>query len=71
MFSDNDKTNLIKLLNMVATKAAFTVNVNEMLEFNRLLRFAQVELIPKIDSHIVEIVKYSSKEELEAQPPKE
>jgi hypothetical protein len=69
MFSDNDKASIIKLLNMVATKATFTVNVNEMLEFTRLLRWAQVDLVPKIDSHIVEIVKYTPKEETEAQPP--
>jgi len=70
MFSDNDKANIIKLLNMVAMKATFTVSVNEMLEFTKLLRWAQVDLVPKIESHIVEIVKYTSKEEMEAQPPK-
>ena len=63
MFTDKDKENLIRLLNLVAQKASFTVEVKEMIEFVKLLNWAQVDLLPKIESKTFEVtdVKIPSK----------
>jgi len=56
-FKDSDKEDVVKFLNLVASKAQFSLNTQEVIEYFRLLSFMQKELLPKIDSHIMEITK--------------
>jgi len=54
-FTEQDKNKTIAFLNHIAKHATLTQNVNESIEFFRLLSFMQQDLIPKIDRHILEI----------------
>lgn len=55
-FSDKDKEKVIEFLNFVAMKSEFSqLKVQDMIKFYGLISFMQKELIPKIDSHILEI----------------
>lgn len=56
-FSDQDSEKLVSLLNFVANHAEFNrLNIKKMLEFTKLLNWAQVELLPKINAHKFEIL---------------
>lgn len=56
-FSDKDTEKLVSLLNFVATHAEFNgLNVQKVLEFTRLLNWAQTDLLPKIEAHKFEIL---------------
>ena len=54
-FTDADKEKVIQFLNLVAEKAKFEMNTQEVINYFKLLSFMQKELLPKIDSHIFEI----------------
>lgn len=56
-FSENDKINIIKLLNIVAKHASFNMNTQEIIEYHKLLNYAQMELLPKVEAHILEVKK--------------
>ena len=54
-FNEEDKENVIKFLNIVAKKAEFKMNTGEIIEYFKLLNFMQQTLLPKVDSHILEV----------------
>ena len=56
-FNEEDKQKVVNFLNMVAQKAEFKLNTQEVIEYFKLLAYMQQSIIPKIDSHILEIIK--------------
>lgn len=54
-FKEEDKEKVIKFLNIIAKKAKFEMNTQEIIEYFSLLNYAQKELLPKINDHIFEI----------------
>lgn len=54
-FKERDKDNLVDLLNFLGTKARFDLTTQEVIKFFGLLAWAQKELVPKIDQHILEV----------------
>jgi hypothetical protein len=56
-FTSKDSEKLVELLNFVATKAEFSkLDVKAVLQFTRLLNWAQTDLLPKIEAHKFEVV---------------
>lgn len=51
-WKSGDAEQLVKLLNFVAQKAKFEVSVGEIIEFYRLLNWAQMDLKPKIEKSV-------------------
>lgn len=60
-FSEKDKDRVIDFLNFVSKKAKFEVDTNECIQYFSLLSYMQKELLPKINSNILEIKKVESK----------
>jgi hypothetical protein len=56
-FKEEDKTKIVKFLNHVANNAKFEHSVMQSIEFVKLLTYMQQELIPKVDSNILEVKK--------------
>lgn len=56
-FSQEDKDKLVSFLNFVAKHATFSVNTHGVIEYYKLLNHMQTKLIPKVDSHILEVIK--------------
>lgn len=56
-FKDSDKEKIIEFLNIIASKAKFEFNTQEVIKYYGLLSYIQKELLPKIDSHIFEVKK--------------
>lgn len=56
-FSDRDSQNLVSLLNFINDHATFTLNNKQTIEWFGLLSWAQKDLHPKIQSHLLEIGK--------------
>lgn len=54
-FTEEDKSKVIQFLNIIATKAKFEVDTNELIKYYKLLSFMQQELLPKIEANILEI----------------
>lgn len=55
-FTSRDVENLVQLLNFVATNAKFSnLDVKSILQFTRLLNWAQTDLLPKIETHKFEV----------------
>jgi len=54
-FSEADKDKVIDFLNLVATKAEFTLKTEEVIKFYKLLAHMQQIVLPKIDAHILEV----------------
>jgi hypothetical protein len=54
-FSSEDKQKVIEYLNIIAKKAVFTLNTQEVIEYFKLISFMQQVLIPKIDNNILEV----------------
>ena len=54
-FTEEDKENVVKYLNLVAKNAQFTMDTQEIIEYFQLLSQMQKVILPKINSHILEI----------------
>jgi len=55
-FSEKDAEKLVSLLNFIATNATFSnLKVKDVIAFQRMLSWAQVELLPKIEANVFEI----------------
>lgn len=67
-FNEKDKEQLIEFLNFIANKAEFNkMNTNEIIKYFRLLNFMQTQMLPKVDSNIMEIkrvIEAKNKEDL-------
>lgn len=63
-FSDKDVEKLVSLLNFIATNAVFNnLKVKDVIAFQRMLNWAQTDLLPKVEANIFEIqeVKHPKK----------
>lgn len=69
-FKEKDLENLTKLLNFIAEKAEFKVNVKETISFYGLMAWAQQELMKKIKDNILEIKKVHEPVEEPVEQPK-
>jgi len=54
-FNEDDKKKVVEFLNFVSSKAEFKVNTQEVIGYFKLLSYMQQELLPKIDSNILEL----------------
>lgn len=54
-FSEEDKKKVVQYLNMVAKKAEFNMNTQELIEYYKLLNYMQSELLPKIEANVMEV----------------
>jgi hypothetical protein len=55
-FTDKDAEKLVGLLNFVATNATFDkLKVKDIIAFNRMLSWAQTELLIKVQANVFEI----------------
>ena len=56
-FTSKDVERMVELLNFVATHGKFDgLSVKTVLQFTRLLNWAQTDLLPKIETHKFEVV---------------
>jgi hypothetical protein len=62
-FNEEDKKKVIQFLNLIAEKARLDLNTQEVIQYYGLLSYMQKELIPKIDSNILEIVAVHESED--------
>ena len=67
-FSDKDSENLVRFLNFVADKAKFELKVKEVIEFYKLLAWAQTELKQKLEANIMGEYKLHEPEPKPAKP---
>jgi hypothetical protein len=54
-FSEEDKKKVVEFLNLIAEKAEFKLNTQDVIKYFKLLAFMQQELLPKINANILEI----------------
>lgn len=66
-FTEEDKKALIDFLNYVAEHATFEMKTKDVLSYFKLLRVMQTSILPKVEKHILEVVKVvePEKEEVE------
>jgi len=57
-FTEDDKIKTIEFLNFIAKRAKFdSMSTQDIIEYFRLLSFMQQVLVPKVNSHILEITR--------------
>jgi len=56
-FSEKDREDFVKFLNVVAENAQFSFNTKQVIEYFKLLSTMQQSILPKIDANIMEIKK--------------
>lgn len=56
-FKEEDKQKFIEFLNLIAKKAQFNLNTQEIINYFSLLNHMQKVMLPKIDNHILEVKK--------------
>jgi hypothetical protein len=56
-FNEEDKKKFIEFLNLIAKSATFEMKTDEIISYFKLLAHAQQVILPKIDAHILEVVK--------------
>jgi hypothetical protein len=56
-FTEKDKEKFVEFLNFVAKHAEFKLNTGELISYYGALSHMQQVMLPKIDSHILEIKK--------------
>lgn len=54
-FTEEDKKKVVEFLNLVASKAEFKLNTQEVIQHFKLLSYMQQTLLPKIDANILEV----------------
>ena len=55
-FNDDDVKKLVEFLNMVAQKAEFKMNTQEIIKYFGLLSHMQKEIVPKVRENVLEVV---------------
>jgi len=68
-FNEKDKEKVIEFLNIVAQKAKFEMNTQEIIKYFSLLSHMQKEILPKINDNILEIKRVIEPKE-ESKPKK-
>jgi hypothetical protein len=61
--NEEDKKKVIEFLNFVAKKAKYEVDTQEIISYFKLLSYMQQELLPKIESNILEVKEVIEPEE--------
>lgn len=61
-FNEEDKKRIIEFLNMIASKANFNLNTQEVIKYYGLLNYMQGTLIPKVEQNILEIIEVTEEE---------
>ena len=56
-FTKEDKDKVTEFLNLIGKHAEFKVNTSELISMFKLLAHMQQAILPKIDSHILEVIK--------------
>lgn len=56
-FNEQDKEKFIEFLNSVAKYAKFELNTQELIAYFKLLTHMQTQILPKINSNILEVKK--------------
>ena len=56
-FTEEDKKKVVEFLNMVAKHATFNIKTNELIDYFKLLAHMQQQILPKIEQHILEVVR--------------
>jgi len=69
-FSESDKDQVIDFLNLIAEKAEFKLSTKEVIKYYKLLAHMQQTILPKINSHIMEIKKVIKPEPKKEEPKK-
>ena len=54
-FNEEDKKKIVEFLNMVASKAKFELNTQEVIQYFKLLSHMQQQILPKVEANIFEI----------------
>ena len=67
-FTDDDKQKVIDFLNTVAKTAKFEVDTIQLIEYFKLLSYMQSVIIPKINSHVLEVIKITEAPEAKDGP---
>jgi len=62
-FTQEDKENVVEFLNIVAKNAKFNMDTQEIIKYYKLLSHMQLEILPKIESNILEILAVREAEE--------
>lgn len=62
-FTEKDKEEVIRFLNLVATHATFTLDTKQIIEYFKALSVMQQVIIPKIHANIFEVLKVVDKSE--------
>ena len=69
-FNEEDKKRIVEFLNIIAEKGTFNLNTSEVIKYYGLLSYMQRELLPKIDSNILEVIKVTEPEKKETKKGK-
>ena len=69
-FSEKDKEKFVEFLNIVAKKAKFEMDTNEIISYFSALSYMQQNLLPKIESNILEVKKVVEAPKEEKPEPK-
>ena len=67
-FTEDDVKRCSELLNLVAQKAEFKLDVAGVIEFFKLLQWSQKDLLPKLEANILEVKSFKTEEELKGEP---
>jgi len=63
-FTQEDEERTVELLNFIATHAEFkSLSVKQVLQFTKLLNWAQTQLLPKVSAHQFEILSVKEAKE--------
>lgn len=69
-FKEKDSENIVKLLNFISDKARFNLDVKETITLYGLMAWAQQDLKPKIDAHVMEVKRVVENPEPKPEPKK-
>jgi hypothetical protein len=64
-FTEEDKQKFVDFLNSVAKNAKFEFKTDELISYFKLLAYMQSQILPKIDSNILEVKRVVENKEPE------
>lgn len=64
-FTKDDKEKFVEFLNMVAKKAKFELNTEEVIKYFKLLSHMQQVMLKKVDANILEVLEVVEPEDSE------
>lgn len=54
-FKEEDQAKVVEFLNVIAAKAQFQMNTQELIKYFHLLSHMQKVILPKIQNHVLEV----------------